>query len=191
MYFIFFPQTIDLAIKKNIQYFNTIFSTFINLLKKFCNNDIDITFCSKNILEIKKANINTIKMTNMLSSHTYLKTNYEAEDDVFKKDRDLTKNLLCELILKLLNKMNSSFSYGQIRPVIPSIFFGSDRNSILTERKAEKLQNANIQKEKESLGKLGNFEDSINKSNNTSKKIEKIENTDLALTFKLDVIMNI
>ena len=107
--------------KKDIAFFSQIINTFLKIIKKQCDNNLDSDFIMKIVNAIKNESMDKKKIIKKI----FMKGIFLGLDEYELSDinYDSVKNTICDETIKIVKKsFMNDFSYGFIKPKLPLMF---------------------------------------------------------------------
>lgn len=121
----------QIADKKELSYFSEIIISFFKIIKRQCENKIDSDFILRLLSKIKGESLKERKeIKNIFSNGLYLVIDKDDDDNNdIQVDYELVKNDICEFVKRIVSsQFMSDFSHGNIKPKLPIIFIGVEKN---------------------------------------------------------------
>lgn len=107
--------------KKDLAFFSQIINTFLKIIKKQCDNNLDSDFIMKIANAIKNESMDKKKIIKKIfMKGIFLELDeYELSEINF----DSVKNIICDETIRIVKKsFMNDFSYGLIKPKLPLMF---------------------------------------------------------------------
>ena len=121
----------QIADKKELSYFSEIIISFFKIIKRQCENKIDSDFILRLLSKIKGESLKERKeIKNIFSNGLYLVIDKDDDNNDIQVDYELVKNNICEFVKRIVSsQFMSDFSHGNIKPKLPIIFIGVEKNA--------------------------------------------------------------